>query len=81
MVTDKFIVDLPGMWIAPWPKYFENFWNHCVTIARKNDWKPITVANHELKPLGGKLIQSKTQGWYLRWDNEESHTFFALKWI
>jgi hypothetical protein len=48
--------------------------------AEKNNWQPITVANYELKPLGGKLIQTSTQGWYLRWDEEASHTAFVLRW-
>lgn len=80
MVTDKFIVNVGTTWQTKWPDYFDNFWKHCMDVAITNDWRPITVANYELKPLGGKLITTKTQGWYLRWDNEESHTFFVLKW-
>lgn len=81
MVQEKFIVNVTrGLWIDPWPKYFDNFWNHCLAISHENEWKTITVANYELKPLGGKLIITKTQGWYLRWDDEQAHTFFILKW-
>lgn len=79
-VRERYIVDLGRLWMDQWPVYFNNFWLHCGEVARQNDWKPITVANYELKPLGGKLIQTSTQGWYLRWDDEKSHTFFVLKW-
>lgn len=40
----------------------------------------MTVINHQLKPMGGRLITTSTQGWYLRWDEEKSHTAFVLKW-
>jgi hypothetical protein len=79
-IRERFIVPVGKLWIEPWPKYFNNFWLHCGEVAVKNDWRPITVANYELKPLGGKLIQTSTQGWYLRWDDEKSHIFFILKW-
>ena len=79
-MNDKFRVKLPGLWAEPWPTYFDNFWKHCMSIAGKNDWVPATVANHELKTLGGRLIVTKTQGWYLRWDDEVNHTMFVLKW-
>lgn len=79
-MSDKFRVDVPGLWAEPWPTYFDNFWTACMRAAEKNDWQTITVANYELKPLGGKLIQTRTQGWYLRWDSEASHTAFVLKW-
>jgi len=79
-MPDKFRVDVGGLWDKPWPAYFENFWIHCGEVANNNDWQPITVANYELKPLGGKLIQTSTQGWYLRWDEEASHTAFVLRW-
>ena len=69
-----------GPFQDPWPKYFDNFWTHCREIAQANGWSPSNVANHQLRPLNGRLIQTKTQGWYLRWDNEQSHTFFVLKW-
>ena len=80
MIKEKFIVTLPSQWHSPWPKYFDNFWKHCSEIAHKNGWGVSTVANYQLRPLGGKLIQTKTQGWYLRWDEESSHTAFVLKW-
>lgn len=76
----QFRVDVGSMWKEPWPKYFENFWNSCIRTAELNNWQPITVANYELKPWGGKLIQTKTQGWYFRWNDEQSHTLFVLKW-
>jgi hypothetical protein len=81
MITkDKFIVSLPSMWSTPWPQYFDNFWAQCTKTAHENGWSPSTVANYQLRPLGGKLVRTKTQGWYLRWDDEQSHTFFVLKW-
>jgi hypothetical protein len=80
MMSDKFRVKVGSLWSEPWPEYFNNFWNHCGDVARKNDWVIDTVANTELKPLGGRLIKTKTQGWYLRWDAESSHTAFVLKW-
>jgi hypothetical protein len=80
VMTDKFCVTVAGLWDTPWPAYFDKFWKHCMEVASANDWAPITVANHELKPLGGKLITTSTQGWYLRWDDEANHTFFVLKW-
>lgn len=79
-MTDKFIVNLPNLWDNPWPRYFDNFWSQCRNVAQDNGWAPATVANYELRPLGGRLIQTKTQGWYLRWDKESSHTAFVLKW-
>lgn len=79
-MSDKFRVEIPGLWGKPWPKYFNNFYKHCDKIAHDNDWGVTTVINHQLKPLGGKLVQTKTQGWYLRWDAEASHTAFVLRW-
>lgn len=79
-MKEKYIVDVGRPWHDPWPIYFDNFWKYCGIRARENGWMPITVANRELKPSGGKLIQTSTQGWYLRWDEEHSHTFFVLKW-
>ena len=80
-MTDKFRVHITkGLWKDPWPKYFQNFWDHCMEKGTSNNYLTITVANWELKPLGGRLIQTKTQGWYLRWDKESSHTAFVLKW-
>ena len=80
MIEEKFIVNLPKLWADPWPKYFDNFWTHCTRIARENGWATVSVVNYQLRPLGGRLIQTKTQGWYLRWDQESSHTAFVLKW-
>lgn len=77
---EKFLVDIPSHWVKPWPMYFENFYHHCQDIAEQNGWMTLTVINHQLKPLGGRLIQTKTQGWYLRWDKESFHTAFVLKW-
>lgn len=79
-MTDKFRVDIGSLWQNPWPVYFENFWEDCQMTARANGWAPITVANYRLRELGGKLVQTKTQGWYLRWDEEASHTAFVLRW-
>lgn len=85
-MSEKFLVDIKqNRWSEYLTKdrhydYFDNFWDHCQKVAAKNKWLTITVANYELKSLGGKLIQTKTQGWYLRWDNEVSHTMFVLKW-
>ncbi len=79
-MSDKFRVDIGRLWDRPWPVYFDRFWMHCAEIGRANGWAPVTVANYQLGPLGGKLIQTKTQGWYLRWDDEASHTAFVLKW-
>lgn len=78
-MPDKFRVELPGLWAEPWPTYFDKFWTACRNKAAEHDWETITVANYELKPYG-KLIQTKTQGWYLRWDDEKYHTAFILKW-
>jgi hypothetical protein len=79
-MPDKFRVDLGTMWGKPWPAYFDKFYAHCQEISFNNDWHIDTVANNELRPSGGKLIKTKTQGWYLRWNNEASHTAFVLKW-
>jgi hypothetical protein len=79
-IRERYIVPVGQLWKEPWPVYFNNFWLHCGEVAVTNDWRPITVANYELKPLGGKLIQTSTQGWYLRWDDEKYHAFFVLKW-
>ena len=79
-MPDKFRVDVGTPWKYPWDTYFENFYNHCQNIAIENNWHIDTVINTQLKPLGGKLIKTKTQGWYLRWDDEKDHTCFVLKW-
>lgn len=80
-MENKFRVEITrGPFQDSWPDYFDNFWNSCAITAGQNNWAPITVANYYLKPQGGRLIQTKTQGWYLRWDSEISHTAFVLKW-
>lgn len=79
-MPDKFRVKLPGLWQEPWPTYFDNFYGYCKEVAWVNNWVVDTVCNYELKPLGGKLIKTSTQGWYLRWDDEKQHTLFVLKW-
>ena len=79
-MPDKFRVDVGSLWVDQWPPYFDNFWRHCSDIGHANGWGPVTVANYQLRPMGGKLIQTKTQGWYLRWDEEKQHTLFVLKW-
>lgn len=81
MMPDKFRVTiLKNYWTDDCPTYFENFLTHCQEIARQNGWAPSTVMNHKLRPLGGKFVITKTQGWYLRWDSEASHTAFVLRW-
>lgn len=81
MMSDKFCVPITrGYFADPWPVYFDRFFSHCKEIAEANDWMPITVMNYQLRPLGGKLIMTKTQGWYLRWDTESAHTAFVLRW-
>lgn len=79
-MSDKFRVNLGNPLSDTWPEYFDNFLTHCQKIAQANGWATITVLNYQLKPLGGKLITTRTQGWYLRWDNEKCHTAFVLKW-
>lgn len=68
-----------GYWQDTWPEYFDKFYHHCEDIAHKNDWQTITVMNRQLHPHG-KLIQTSTQGWYLRWDDEKYHNMFVLRW-
>lgn len=81
MTDEKFRVFITkGYWEDAWPTYFDKFFKHCQGIAKANGWDPGTVMNYELRPLGGKFIATKTQGWYLRWDDEASHTAFVLKW-
>ncbi len=60
-------------------EYFINFYDHCANVAYENQWDTFTVMNYQLRPHG-RLIQTKTQGWYLRWDDEKYHTAFVLKW-
>lgn len=74
-MPDKFRVDLTN-----WPDYFENFVSHCNDIADKNNWDVRTVMDYQLRPMGGKVIKTSTQGWYLRWDEEKQHTMFVLRW-
>mgnify|MGYP003335131485 CR=1 FL=1 len=76
---DKFRVHVATNW-GERVEYFEKFWYACYKTAELNNWDIATVANYELKPWGGRLIETKTQGWYLRWDREEDHTAFVLKW-
>jgi len=79
-MPDKFRVTVTkGMWQDQWPEYFDKFYKHCQKVAVDNGWQSITVMNTELKPHG-RLIQTKTQGWYLRWDNEKYHSLFVLRW-
>lgn len=61
------------------PVWFSNFWDHCNQIAIENGWLVDTVMNYQLKPHG-RLVKTKTQGWYMRWDDEQYHTFFVLRW-
>ena len=78
-MADKFRVTVvEGIW-RDWPDYFDNFVRHCNHRAAENGWAIETVMNYELKPHG-RLIRTKTQGWYLRWDHESYHTHFVLKW-
>jgi len=35
--------------------------------------------NERIRELADQA-ESSTQGWYLRWDKETSHTMFVLKW-
>ena len=79
-MPDNFCVTVTkGLWKDKWPEYFDKFYHHCEAIAKENNWFLGTVMNYELKPHG-KLIRTKTQGWYLRWDDEKYHTHFVLKW-
>lgn len=79
-MKDFFIVDIGyGRWDHPWPDYFMNFYQHCKAIADGNDWQVPTVMNTQLKPHG-RFIMTKTQGWYLRWENAQHHTAFVLRW-
>jgi hypothetical protein len=78
-MPDKFRVDVGRPWQEPWASYFENFYKHCQAIAIKGKYNIDTVANYELKPHG-RLIKTKTQGWYLRWDDEKYHNMFVLRW-
>ena len=84
-MSDKFRVQVTkGLWQDPWPKYFDNFYKHCQEKANEitgNSGMVLleTVIKYELKPHG-RLIKTKTQGWYLRWDDEKYHTHFVLKW-
>ena len=80
VVMDKFRVPLPNLWKEPWPQYFTNFVDYCNDRARQRGIVVEKIINQELKPLGGKLIKTSTQGWYLRWNDEASHTFFVLRW-
>ncbi len=74
-MNDKYCVDIS----RHWPDYFENFINHCNDVAHENNWVVDTVINYQLKPHG-RLIKTKCQGWYLRWDDKKYHTLFVLKW-
>lgn len=77
-VKEKFIYKFdPNERIERW---WYNFTIHCNTIATKNDWMWITVANHQLGEIGGRLITTSTHGQYLRWDDESAFTMFVLKW-
>lgn len=77
-MQDKFCVTL-SRHSNEWPTYFVKFYITCDQIAYKNKWHVETVINRHLKPHG-RLIVTKTQGWYLRWDDEKYHNLFALKW-
>ena len=72
-------VALPGQDVSP--DYFRKFYEHCFHIADAHGWNIDTVANWQLRPLGGRLIKTRTYGWYLRWDDEKEHTMFVLRWM
>ena len=79
-MTDKFCVTVTkGMWQDPWPEYFDNFYKHCSKLSGESGWVLDTVLNYQLRPHG-RLIKTKTQGWYLRWDDEKYHNMFVLRW-
>ena len=79
-MSDKFCVEVTrGLWQDTWPDYFDKFYKYCQYKALANNWQHDTVMNYELKPHG-KLIKTKTQGWYLRWDDPKYHTAFVLRW-
>lgn len=81
-MSDKFCVTVVRSAFVDsedWSSYFLNFYKHSLNIAYDNGWQSSTVMNYQLKPHG-KLIQTSTQGWYLRWDDEKYHTHFVLKW-
>lgn len=82
-IADKYIVQLrvnngPGG--AHTPESFDNLYWHCFDVAKQNGWVHDTVMNYELRSLGGRLIRTKTQGWYLRFDDAAGYTAFTLKW-
>ena len=79
-MSDKFLIHVGSSWKNDWAEYFQNFYLHCHEIASKNNWVLDTVIKYELKPVGGRLIKTSTQGWYLRWDSEKQHTMFVLRW-
>jgi hypothetical protein len=79
-MSDKFRVTVTkGLWQDKWPDYFDNFIKHCEAKSNETGWLSETVITHELKPHG-RLIKTKTQGWYLRWDDEKYHNMFVLRW-
>ena len=81
IINDKFCVTVTtGRYDDKLPGYLHNFLLHCNTMAEKNGWDIKTVINYKLKPLGGRLIVTSTQGMYLRWDRESNHTAFVLRW-
>lgn len=78
-MSDKFCVTVLDH-AEEMPRYFNRFYQHCAQIADRYGWDTDTVMNTSLKPLGGRVIKTKTQGWYLRWDDAASHTAFVLRW-
>lgn len=78
-LKERFIVTIPTPFHGPWPNWFSNFYCYCELTAEQNNWLVDTVANYQLKPHG-RLIKTKTQGWYLRWNDEKYHTMFILRW-
>jgi hypothetical protein len=87
-LADYYRVDVvKSNWSNQWPAYFRNFYVHCQDRVNELNLKGThgsdvlleTVINYELKPHG-KLIKTKTQGWYLRWNDEKYHTAFVLRW-
>ena len=80
-MSDKFRVKICDSSFQPWPDYFDNFLKHCERYADEHECHSVEpVIQMMLKPMGGRLIKTSTQGWYLRWDDEASHTVFVLKW-
>lgn len=74
----KVILRLPSS-LDYCPKYWQNF---IMSFPRiEYGGVALSVLNRELKKYRAKYIETRTQGDYVRFDDEQALMWFKLKWM